>query len=670
VAKKYSMTMGLDTAAFEAACRRAEKGLSAVEKAGKAAAAATTLGGPGGGGGGSGGGAAAAGSAAVTAKASTAAQLAKIEDRYLAQEYRGRVRHQARLLKEEEKAAGAAQRLLERGAAEKQRIEDKWFLRDYRSRGELERRRAALAEAAAARQAQAFGKVSSSVTGLPVSVTAVGAALLGLEVGTRIVSTLAGAFARAQQAAEDMARKTLDTTGSLREIAAIKEKFAPTDEELAQHLAVRKAGGLTHGVAVAYQTELYNALGTISKEKFPDSEREKLEIEGAKLIGRTVKRGDESTAKAKSTVLGLLPDYLPGKPTAGQVADVGDAVDVILGKGAGSQQVSTTQYQHVLTATTSEKMPGQFREPRMAAAFTATASKFGPDSAGEATMEAFRQLRGFTKELKSKGAKSSQGQTLKKMGITEFDAPDVAMMKMFAFADKEFKGEAFDVALARRGFKDLTGNKRLGQFYEQYQKGNLQEMIALAKAPIPEGTADRKFRANMKAQATRDEMVQNDVEIAEIERGKQTRELLIGKNAAKAEMIKEGLEDTGVGDLKKVAASFSTGFFKPGKEVIAEERALEAAKQRAGFRPEGLAGVNDNPLFRIMAGFGTLGLSELSMRRGVPAMTGQRAEEMETLKRIADNQEKLKELQEQQARRNSVPAALPGGPAARGGPVQ
>jgi hypothetical protein len=617
VAKKYSMAMGLETAAFEAACRRVEKSLSAVEKAGKQAAAATTLGTPAGGAAGGGGGG--SGTAGVS----------------------------------------AAVKAAERQAAEIQRVQDKWFLRDYRARGEYEKRKIALTEASAARQAQAINSVSSAVTGLPLAVTGVGAALMGLEVGTRLVSGLASAFDDAKRAAREMANKTLDTLGDLKEIAAIKEKYAPTDEDLAQYLAIRKAGGLSHPVAVEYETQLLNSLGTVSKEKFSDAEREKYEIEGAKLVGRTVKPGDTATARAMAQYMGILPAYLPGKPTAAHAADVASDLYDVMGKGQFSQEVGSAQLAKLMGAFVSEKMPGQFRDPKMAAAFLAAASRFEKDAPASAAMEAFRELRTFMPKGGRKGMKREQAQLLEKMGVTEFDAPDAAMMKMFKYADENFKDEAFDAAITRRGFHNATGNRQLAAFYNMYKEGELQPILELGAKPTVPGTAEAKAAAAGRDKASRGTRSATDVDIAKIERGTRTTELEIAEREAKAALTTEGLYDTPLGNIAQRAASVAS-FGRTGAEVLLEQRALNEARQKAGIAPEA-------PPMEVGPG-GDLGRFLFGLKALFESRFGDTAAQVNELKRIADSNEAMAK-RDAERRAGGAPPPLGGGPAMRGGPA-
>lgn len=611
------MAMAMETAAFEAACRRVEKSLSAVEKAGKQAAAAATLNAPGSGAAGGGGGG--SGNAGVAAAVQSA----------------------------------------ERQAAEIQRVQDRWFLRDYRARGEYEKRKIALTEASAARQAQAINSVSSAVTGLPLAVTGVGAALMGLEVGTRIVSGLASAFDDAKRAAAEMADKTLETLGSLKEIAAIKEKPGVDDEELAHHLDVRKAGGLSAAVAVEYQTQLLNSLGTVSKEKFSDTEREKYEIEGAKLVGRTVKPGDTATARAMAQYMGILPGYMPGKPTAAQAADLASDLYDVMGKGQFSQQVGSEQLAKLMGSTVSAKMPGQFRDPKMAAAFLAAASRFAKDSPAEASLEAFHELRTFMPKGGKKGMKREQALLLEKMGITEFDAPDAAMMKAFKYADENFKDEAFDAAMMRRGFHNATGNRQLAAFYNMYKEGELQPILALGEKPTVEGSAEAKAAAAVRDKASRGTRSATDADVAAIARGTRTTELNIAKREAKAALTTEGLYDTPLGDIAQGAASVAS-FGRPGAEVLLEQRALNEARQKAGIAPEA-------PPMEVGPG-GDLGRFLFGLKALFDSRFGDTAGQVNELKRIADSNEAMAK-RDAERRAGGAPPPLGGGPAMRGGPA-
>lgn len=525
---------------------------------------------------------------------------------------------------------------------------------------------------AAGLEKEGFAQAVASAIGFERALTKVGVAALGLSAAKNVVTTFVGAFADAKKSSEDMARQVLDTASALRDIAAIKEKFGPDDAELKQHLAVRLASGLTHPEAHDYQEELYNSLGTVSKEKFDDQERSKLEILGAQYAARA--GGGIGSVKARATLLGLLPDYIKGKPSAERVVDEADRIDVILGKGAGSQQVSTTQYQEILTALTSGDLKGFLNDPKQAAALNAIASKFGPNHSATSVMEAVREVRGLTKFRQGEGIDAAQAETLTAAGIDEKDDPVTAMRKLFKFmAPIVDKGEAFPVALGRRGFRNQTGNERLAQFFEQWRKGNFDMIMSMAEAETPLGVAEQKNAAFRQTENFQDLQGRAQIDQAKIIEGKKATALLIAKQQAEAKLIGEGLEGP-AGKLKADIATAATLGRMEGRDVLIEQRAVQDARRRAGLpardpRLRALTRPFDLFLPGIGAGDAVLGGAEAA---ATPFQNN--AEAVRQLKRIADSNEQLLKQGQQQngkpgaAPRPGAPPVLPAAPVA--GPLR
>jgi hypothetical protein len=506
-----------------------------------------------------------------------AAQLDQMQDRMILRDTQRRARYEAqkqlaadrankKILTDEQVAQAARNKLI--AASNKQRVDAATDAAGFEKEGFLD------------------GVLGATQFG--AAVTGAGAALLALRAGKDVVDAVVDSIVQAKKGSQEMARQVLDTAAALREIAAIKEKFAPDEAELAQHIGVRKASGLTQAQAIEYQTELYNALGTVSKKRFDEKERAKLELEAAPYVARTGRTPED--AKARGSLLGLLPDYVKpgagGKVQAKDVVETADKVDVILGRGAADQRTMTDQYRQLLTATTAEeKGQGLFSDPAQAAALTAVASKFDREAPATAALQAIRQARGFTKFRKTPGTLASQAATLSAAKIEEHDDPLQAMMKLFKYADENFKGEAFDTALARRGFRDQTGNKRLLQFYQQYKQGNLQEITALAAQPVVPGAAEAKNQAFLNSDVGRDLVGSALVDAAKVERGKLGKALELGRKPAEAQLITEGVDDTTAGAIRQRIAGLYTLGKASGRDVLVEQRARRDAERAAGVQP-------------------------------------------------------------------------------------
>ena len=493
-----------------------------------------------------------------------------------------------------------------------------------------------------------FGEAIAQATGLGQAVTTVGAAILGLEIGKQVIGAVVLAMQQAKTASESMARQVLDTLGGLREIAAIKGKFAPDAEDLARHIDIRKRSGLSQAEAVDYEAELANVLGTVDPAKFTDEERSRLAVLGAQQVSR---RGGNVSGVTKplARTQALLADFVKprgdGKVYAADVMAMTDAVDVINSMGAASQQVSTTQSNELITSLTAPDLKGSFDDPRKAVALNTIASKFESNASATATIEAVRQARGFTKWRVGKGMTASQAQTLKDAGITEGDDPAESMRKLFRFAQKTMgKDEAFDAFMARRGFRDQTGNKRLAQFYNEYRKGNYDRVMAEADKPLGRDY-ESKTRAFLASQTGRDALSRVAVDAAKIDRGKRAAELVISKQEAEAAFVAGGGDDTITGQLGQRIA---------GREAIIEREAVKSARKQAGLPGGHGLGFFGRSVKGTLLGQGpisALGADMIGTR--VSGMMDDRAEEINYLRRIAESNERI------ERRRSTTPGALP-----------
>lgn len=669
MAKRYRITWEVGSTQAEAAARRVTSEFGKAETAANKAAAAMTKafsagGGPwskgGGGGGGGGNGAAAAAKqaqAAVAAKQQSVDQLARIEDRYLLREYAGRVAHQARLTKNDEKAA-----------ANLDAMQDRLLKRDYDRRVRFEARKAnaadraakqqtAAAQRAAAAQSQAFDRSVASAAGLTGALTTVGAAFAGIQIGAKIVQEIAAAFHEAKAAAKQMAEDTLATLAALREIASIKGKGAPEGEDLEQHLKIREASGLTGPEAESYENQLLNALGAVSKERFGDDQRGELAVRGAQVAGR--RGGGPAAVKARAMVHGLLPNYMPKGSSAKDVVSKAEQIDDILGLGTGTQEVSTAQYQELLTGLTSEKLSGFLHDPAQAAGLNAIASQFGDSHSATSVVEAVRGVSSLTKEAKAKGAKSTQAQTLKEAGITEFQDPEERMRKLFQYADKNFKGEAFDVALARRGFRNTTDNRRLAQFYETYQKGDFDRIMALTHGQVDPNLVGERQKAFEASDVGQKLIAQQGKEAAKLRKGQEHVPLEIAKDRAEKALIEEGIDDTTMGNLRKKAASAAT-LGGDGRDVLAEDRAMQDLRAQAGQPRKGIM----RRIIETAVGVSPYGqLAGEEAGRSYDYMTSDHSAEAKELREAIERNTKALEAQNGGPR--GAPAPVGGPPPAR-----
>lgn len=509
-----------------------------------------------------------------------------------------------RLATREEAALRRAAREAEKAAAQKARAYKK-ALTDEEVALAVHNAKVARANQArvdqAVRAAGAFGESTTMAERLGTAVSGLAGPFAALAGAKGIVEGVGAAFSAANQAAEAMGRQVLDTLDDLREIAAIKGKFAPDEDELAQYTDLRKGSGLKHNEAVAYTGQLYNALGTVSEARFDAAERKKLDAGGAKLAARM--GGGEEGATARASMLGLLPGFLqdkdaqgrPRKITADEVLATADRGEEILSRGAASNSAMAQQAQKVMTAIASPEMKGTFKNPLKADALTAIASKFETEGFGTAALEFAREMRGMTKFRKAKGMDHTQAEFLARAGVDEADDADKAARKVFKLIDKETNGgkdRAIDQYLREQGFNDEIGPRRISQFYEQHRTGLYEDVMGMADVPVDLASPEKKFAAFAASDVGRDRLNQAAVDAAKIDRGKLRTPLVLARDQARAEIIKEGKTDNALADIPTKIGLGVAGMI-PGinkavpeyEDFAAERRVME----KRGFGNRGVS---------------------------------------------------------------------------------
>jgi hypothetical protein len=518
----------------------------------------------------------------------------KIADRFIAREH-------ARALRDARQKAAAAAR------ANKDVLTDEQVMQAARNRivDSGNRRRVASAARAMGEQSNSLAEGIAQATGFEQALTKAGLAMLAFSTAKSVVSAVVGAFVEGKKASEEMATQVLETLGALRELAAIRGKYAPDETELARHIDVRKASGLTHAQAVDYQEQLFNALGTVTTDRLSEDERKKLEVGAAPFVARTAR--DPATARAKAGMIGLLPNFITGKGggplTARDVTEEADKIDEILNRGGSSTEVMTSNYQQVLTAMTGdEDMKGFFHDPKKAAGLTAIASSFAKEAPATAVIQAVRPLRDFTKMRKKKGLTASQSQTLTEMKITEFDEPDQVLMKLFKYADENFKDEAFDVALGRRGFGDATGNKGLAQFYGAYKKGVFQDIMKDTDAAAVPGLAGQKDAAYLASDFGRLGLAQAGLDAAKLQRGQAGIPLKLAKIAAEERLTQQDFQTDPLARLQSSFFGAVTGGQASGDQIMIEQEAMRRLREQTGGKDQGLGARVDRALVGGMLG--------------------------------------------------------------------
>jgi hypothetical protein len=525
---------------------------------------------------------------AAKAQQRAADRAAKIAQRQADQAQRAADRA-ARLA---QRQADAQQRAAQRAADALDRLQSRYIARDYQRRVRAEQQAIASARRRAEAEQRAATQAVVSQDRLLGKIGEVAMGYLSISGAMSAYRAIIDITNDAANAAKQHAFEVLRVRDSLRELAAIKGKSNPDNEELRRYSDARKASGLTHEEQVTFSTEVFNALGTVSEKKLSQAEREKITAQGGQLAARL--GGGEAGAKARATVLGLLPNYMQGKDgkplTAEDVIGTADAGETILGRGAGSQTNAATQFQKVLTTLNSEGLQGKFKNPLKAAALTALATQFGPESAATSVMQAVRETQAITKFRQGEGTLQAQAETLQEAGISEFMNPEEALTKLFGYIDKETEGgkkEAIPAFLKRRGFQNSEGTESLARFFEQYKAGNFQEIMGLADQQVDNSAPQRKFREFAASPIGRSRIADAELDAAKIEQGKQEENLEILRKRGQASRIQSGADQSFFSIAKRRLMAPLVGGQDAAERIMQEQEGIRLREQELGVDAQG-----------------------------------------------------------------------------------
>jgi hypothetical protein len=519
-------------------------------------------------------------------------QAAKAAQKAADKQAREAQRAADKIARDAQRAADAKLRADQRAAESLDRLQTRYAADDYRRRVRNERQAIESAKRKAEAEKKAAEQTAMAQDRLIGKMAEVAAGYLSIQGAVQAYRAIIDITNQAADAAKRHADETLRIRDSLRELAAIKGKSNPDNEELRRYSDARKASGLTHEEQVTFSTELFNALGTVSEKKLSAAEREKITTQGGQLTARL--GGGNEGAKARATVLGLLPNYMQGKngkPLAGEdVVGTADAGEMILGRGAGSATNAATQFQKTLTSLSSEHLEGKFKNPLKAASLTALATQFGPESAATSVLQAVRETQAITKFRQGEGMLQAQAETLGEAGVTEFMDPEEALTKLFKYIDTETKGgttEAVPAFLKRRGFINSEGTESLGRFFEQYKSGTFQEIMGLADQPVDNTLAQKKFKEFAASPTGRNRLADAEVSAAEIEQGKKEENLEIARKRGRAARLARGVDQDMVEQARLAAKGKLVGGKEAAERMAEEEEGLAIREKELGVTARG-----------------------------------------------------------------------------------
>jgi hypothetical protein len=475
-----------------------------------------------------------------------AVMAAKANERDLTEQERAKARLNAQAARANERELTRKERMLKKHLTD----EEIQIAVHNKKVDMMNQKRTQTAMKASGIEQQTWAQSVKQAVGLESALTKVGIAMIGLSAGKQIMQGLAKAMFDTKAASFEMAQQVIEDALLLREIASNEGKATPGMEGLLQHMDVRRQSGFTAPEAASFVGAISNTLGTVSKDTFPDAERQDLQIRGAKLA--SMKGGDASTIKARGEMIGTLAGVVRGpggaKPTAKNVVAEAHRVDAILARGNKEQGVMTDQFRKVMTSMMDPtgELKGLVTDPKEAAALTTIASNFGEDMFDSIKMVT-REVEATWKQSKKKGMVGTQGEYLKKAGVKDADSPVVKMQKIFDQLDKDMKpGEKVDNEatvqshLQKHGFMNSKANVKLQGFYLQHRRGMFGEIMGEARKPVDQEAPERDFQ-QFKADPLTGGMLLAKQEKAHamFARGTKVAPLAVGVERAKAQLAKD-----------------------------------------------------------------------------------------------------------------------------------
>jgi hypothetical protein len=547
----------------------------------------------------------AAAAAAVASEKRKQASLDQLESKYVADDQKRRTKQVEQAEKTAQRKANADIREAQRKQATLDRIENKFLADEYRRRVRYDQAKAASAAKdialakrvalsktqaalrAAAAERSALDVTAKSQDSLIGKVGNLAAAYLSIAAVVGTFKKIVDITNEAAEAASNHAKETLKVRDALRELAAMKGKSGPTDEDVKRYAGMRNVSGLSHEESVTFGNELFNALGTVPTEKLSETEREQLSIGGAKSAARL--GGGTEGAKARAGVIGVLPNYLQGdngQPlTARKVLGYADRAEMITGMGNFDQVQGAQQLQELMTSITSEKLVGTEKNPLKAAALNAVASKFGKGEAASNSMRAIRAVSSLTAPDGMHGQKERVAEALKDWGVTEDMTPTQRMEQVFKALDTNAKGRNVQAYLAETGFGNETENEQLGKFYEQWQNGTWQQFMAEADKQVDEAAPEKKFNAFAASKVGRARLAEAHRDTAIVEAGIPQENLNIARTEGEAEAIKQGLDQSWTAQAGLFIKGLTMFSQSAAKDSFHEDLGMQKARKELGMAP-------------------------------------------------------------------------------------
>lgn len=432
--------------------------------------------------------------------------------------------------------------------------------------------------AQAGEQKAGFAESVIGATRFSAAMSGVGAALLGLEFGSKVIHNIGGAFEDARKKREEFTRGLLDTLSALRQVASVAGRM-PNQQFARETASFNAQSGLTPEGGNRFNEAFLGRAQLTRGKMIADAEFDKFRLDAAKLtVGKGIQ--EDVAGDIFGGVLKTEDFQAKGQGAKEATARASTALK-ILDAGSGKMATLAPQLSELLgTLTKEDRLEGVFRNMGEAAVAVSVAAEHNPAEAATLVSRASQGMRDFGDKDKA--------EFFRRTGITDKDSYLEAVSKTNRVIGEDVaKGIPIDRAIANLGFNEIREVRGLKTNFLARDTVLAPQLANLAKGEAP-GAADQAqadIAALQREQTSQDAISKAKIEEAKQRVGGRGATYAIAKQEAEAQLIREGIDTSVGGTLSRFALGATTAFQRDGRDIMIERRAIQNMRKEAGVDP-------------------------------------------------------------------------------------
>lgn len=346
------------------------------------------------------------------------------------------------------------------------------------------------------------------------------------------VRAITAAMAQGVEEATQLADKTQQMRDLLRDIVGIQGGGGVGARPLAEHLQLMQQAGLTSAEAHGFR-EQFLGEAEAYKDRMKPEEYEQLQSRSARMA---------MAYGLKPETMALLSGRLisrmqPGAKATDVIGQAGE-VQRLLQAGSGVTSKLMESYLQSMATLTNAQGTGQVGGPRQLAALAMGASRLGPESTVDTTLENFaKAVTGLTRN------KDWTRFIREDVGIKEGTTAERGMVPLFQRLEKEqAQGRDLMTFLAEQGLKDTQARRSVVGMYGQrdilMRELNRPEAERVGAAQVEEKVTEAYEDRGERGRVLRRRQAEAKVTAAEVEVGKDYEEAQTLRREAYANLLK------------------------------------------------------------------------------------------------------------------------------------